>query len=386
MSEPLSMNACGVSSATVIVQIDPLPNAGNDNSVSVGEGSLVNLNLLLSVDSTSGTFSTPTLVAATGTEIYAFVSGVGGNCGTDSALITVIGIPSGNAGEDNEVHVCEGASPIDLMTYLTGADQGGVWLNGDNQEVTMPVDIHASGTFMYQVNGDEAMVSVFMAPLPDAGTSTTATLCTGDAAVDMLSLLGGQPGGTWSGPDPVIGNLLDPGSMHSGAYVYTLTDTCGSDADTVTVNITPVADASWSAPVVLCANSGPVEMNALVTGAPGGSWTGDQLSGTFFDPAGLVGSFSFSYTAGAGVCASTVTHAITVNPGPIANAGADDQVCALNYTLQAVIDVVPGTWSAQAGLSDTIFSETSDPHALITVPATGAYPLVWTVGDGQCTA
>ena len=376
-------NACGSAGTNVVVQIDPLPDAGEDSTVIVPAGTSVNLNLLLSTDSTSGSFNSPTIVTASGTSTYPFI--VGGNCGTDTAYITVNGTPSGYAGEDVDVPICAGTTALDLTAYLSGADQGGMWLNADDEPVNMPVTISGDATFTYYVNGDTATVTIAVAPLPDAGTSTSVSLCVGDAPVNMLSLLGGGSGGTWTGPDPVLNDLIDPATMHGGDYAYTVSDTCGSAEATVSVNITQMADASWNAPILLCANSGPLDLNGLVTGATGGVWAGN-LSGSMFDPAGQSGSFTFGYTVGSGTCASTVSHTITVNPGPIADAGPDAQECALSHTMEAVIDVVPGTWSTPGSPGGALFTDINDPHALVTILTEGVYPFVWTVGDGQCTA
>ena len=62
---------------------------------------------------------------------------------------------------------------------------------------------------------------------PNAGTSTTLTLCTNDPSQDLFGLLGGADiGGTWSPAMNSGTGVFDPGIDPAGIYTYTVSNGC----------------------------------------------------------------------------------------------------------------------------------------------------------------
>ncbi|MCB0781178.1 MAG: hypothetical protein KDC03_16915, partial [Flavobacteriales bacterium] len=82
--------------------------------------------------------------------------------------------------------------------------------------------------------------------VPDAGLDAALAICGLGPPVDLFSELGGTPGpgGVWEDPsgDPHSGSF-DPSSDPVGAYTYSITNGCGSDASTVTVSLAQPPDA-----------------------------------------------------------------------------------------------------------------------------------------------
>jgi len=80
---------------------------------------------------------------------------------------------------------------------------------------------------------------------------------------------------------------------------------------------------------------------------------------------------------------------ITVSGGPFvglptANAGADDTICALAYTLAGVASFGTGTWTGPAGIT---FGNANSATSTVTATAAGAYTLTWTEDNGGgCTS
>ncbi len=80
----------------------------------------------------------------------------------------------------------------------------------------------------------------------------------------------------------------------------------------------------------------------------------------------------------------------TITPGegtvialqpPVANAGADKEVCGNVSNMDAILNFGKGFWSGPAGI---IFADPSNPNSEITSSAEGEYQLTWTTSNGTC--
>ncbi len=119
-----------------------------------------------------------------------------------------------------------------------------------------------------------ADITVFAAPY--AGENTSLTICTGDDPATLDT--GGDPGGTWTGPSPVVNDLYDPATMNPGEYTWTVNGTgpCASASATITVIELPGANAGESTTATVCKNTGIYQLFEFLGGTPdvGGTWTG----------------------------------------------------------------------------------------------------------------
>lgn len=92
------------------------------------------------------------------------------------------------------------------------------------------------------------------------------------------------------------------------AGYITFTQTSGPATD---CNIT---NADWIPPSPMCANSSAIDLNTLLSGTAGGTWSGPGVTGNTFDPAVAgVGVHSITYAIQSGLCPLSVTNSITVN-------------------------------------------------------------------------
>ncbi|MCB0795271.1 MAG: gliding motility-associated C-terminal domain-containing protein, partial [Flavobacteriales bacterium] len=183
--------------------------------------------------------------------------------------------------------------------------------------------------------------------------------------------------------DPGSGTIDLGGSM-PGQYIVTYslgTDCVIQHQDSV--NILTVPDASWTTPGVVCTGE-VIDLSALVTGTSGGSWSGPGVNGSSFFASNGPGQYDITYSVENGGCENHAEESIQVVSGPVADAGPDEVVCGTSHTLAALLSNAVGSWTGPVGAS--FIPSVNDPNALITVPAPGSYSLIWTVGDGQCSA
>lgn len=153
----------------------------------------------------------------------------------------------------------------------------------------------------------------------------------------------------------------------------TFTETTDCNAGTATVTINgglPQLDGS----TYTASNLSPAtaSFNNTTTTAGGtivisGLQNGDMYSFDVIDANGCPQTFSSGPFVGS----------------PTANAGADDQVCSLTYTLAAVPSFGTGSWSGPGGVT---FSNSSSPTSSVTVSSAGSYTFTWTENNGGgCT-
>ncbi|MBP7513276.1 MAG: hypothetical protein KA791_01940 [Flavobacteriales bacterium] len=245
------------------------------------------------------------------------------------------------------------ASPVTIGTLssVTGGTIAGV----------IPPGTPPGSGYRTRVVGDSPLttgsdngtdITVFNAPY--AGTGATFSVCSGDAPVAMDT--GGDEGGIWSGPSPVVGGVYDPGTMEPGVYTYTVSSTGPCASDSVAFVITEIegADAGISTVATICKNTGIYDLYDLLDGSPdlGGTWTapgGGPSDGLFNSNTTNGGVYTYTVDAG-GSCGSDEA-VVSVQVGLPGEAGPDDtwSVCStgLPVDLFSLLDVsanLSGVW------------------------------------------
>jgi len=179
--------------------------------------------------------------------------------------------------------------------------------------------------------------------------------------------------------------VIDAAASDPGFYTIThvFNGACPTSAQQ-TITVLTAFDPSWNLPAVVCSNSEPIELNSLVTGDAGGSWSGPGVAGTQFDPAGLLTPAELTYTVGSAPCISSLSRTVGVQNAPIANAGPDAALCGFQHTLDASLTSGNGVWSVPSGT--TVGPSTNDPTGILSTNVPGTYTLVWTVTEAGCAA
>ncbi len=316
---------CDNDIATVTVTVNPIPNAG-ENGIAFFCTNYAPADLffnLMGNPQVGGTW-TPALASGTGifnplvdaAGIYTYSVG-GGLCSVDSATINVTVTQSPNAGGIGAtllITTCLNITSIDLTTALNGTQDAGTWNDDDstgalNNNIFNP-SLVGAGTyhFTYTVGGgvspclfDSAIVTVIVDPQPNAGTFTPASnVCSSIGTFNLFTLLANnQTGGVWTNNmGQTVANPLDISAFAAGSYnfTYTITNSCGTDAEIVQLNV-------LQSPVFTNAN---ISMNAAVC-------VGGSAIITF---SGLAnGSYIINYSLTGSNVLATQTVLLNVNAG-----------------------------------------------------------------------
>ncbi|MCW5899457.1 MAG: gliding motility-associated C-terminal domain-containing protein [Flavobacteriales bacterium] len=263
---------CPDAQATVLVGVAQAPLAGTDGALQVcSDASTISLfeGLGGTLDA-GGTWTGPDglphntvfdpLLDPPG--VYTYTVSTSPACPPASAVVQVSVVPAPYAGEDAAILLCTTDAVVDLGSLLGGnAQQGGVWAGPGGVAASGVFDpgSGAQGLYTYTVQSepgcgsDQATITVQVTQAANAGTGTTAQLCTNDGPLDLFAQLGGGPdaGGAWTGPagQPFSG-IFDPAINAQGNYVYTVQAPAPCPAVTAVVTVAviqaPVAEVMMS--------------------------------------------------------------------------------------------------------------------------------------------
>lgn len=326
-------------------------------------------------DGTAGTFD-PSTASASSENVITYT--ITGACaGTDTVHITVI--PSSTATWTPST-LCELDAPLDLNTLVTGTS-GGTWSGtGVTGSMFDPSGLSGPVSVTYTVGSSPCVAtstqSITVNSAVNPSITSVSPVCSNAAAFGLTASV---TGGTWSGTgitDAAAGTF-DPASAASGTNVitYTIAGACGG-TDTVHVTVVPSASPAWTA-APMCSSDAPVDLNTLVSGTAGGTWSGTGVTGSTFDPSGLSGPVSVTYTVGSSPCVGTQTHTITVTPSADATITSVAALCqdASSVTLTAVSP--GGTWSGTGVSSAGVFT----PSTALAGSNTITYSIAGSCGD-----
>jgi len=148
---------------------------------------------------------------------------------------------------------------------------------------------------------------------PTSATATPNPICVGSTT--NLTVNGGSLGtgagwqwysGSCGGTSVGSGSTITISPGTTTTYFVRAEGTCNNTTcQSVTVTVNPVVNPAWTNPSPICAAAGSINLNSLITGTTGGTWSGTGVSGTSFNPAS--GSQSVTYTVGSSPCTQTLT-------------------------------------------------------------------------------
>jgi gliding motility-associated-like protein len=317
---------------------------------------------------------------STGTGTYTVTYTISGSCGnSDTALVTIT--PNSDATITQPASVC--ANDPDIS--LTAATLGGIWTGPgiiDSIAGTFDPSVAGTGTqtIAYTISGGCAAtdtVLITIIPAANASITPVTTVCLGAPAFNLTAA---NPGGSWNGTG--ITNLtngtFDPAIAGVGSHIvtYTISGTCG-DADSITVNVTSLLDATIASATPVCVGSPAFNMSAVTTG---GTWSGtgitDATAGTFTPSVSGTGTFTITYTI-SGSCGNSDTALIIITAPVNASINSVTPVCVNGAVFNLTAASAGGTWSG-AGITDAV-NGTFDPS----VSGAGTFPVTYEI-SGAC--
>ncbi|MCB9184695.1 MAG: gliding motility-associated C-terminal domain-containing protein [Flavobacteriales bacterium] len=392
-------SACPPDTAVVQVSVNPLPEAGFDQNVTVcSSDAPFPLPLSLGIDDTTGTWYDPNLVATAnmytpgtspaGTYLYVLMGAA--PCPNDTAFVTVSESAAVDPGENGSVLLCGSGTAFTMTDSLGGTPNlGGAWFTPTNAPHLAQFDpgIDPEGTWFYVTAAgtacqDTALLTIALI-VPTPTFNGDDVLCAGDTSQITVS---GGVSYLWS---PTIG-ISDPAISdplvfpdQSTTYTVTITDEngcLGSGPLTITVHALPAVDAGTDA--AICAG-GSADIGGSPTSPTATSFTWTPATGlsNVSDPnPTATPSVTTTYSVSvmdANQCANADEVTITVNPLPSIDAGPDLQVCSgSNVTIDAT-GSGNFAWSPETDLNDPT---AEDPIA--TPATTQTYTVTLTDANG----
>ncbi|MBI3519967.1 MAG: hypothetical protein HY062_11495, partial [Bacteroidetes bacterium] len=227
-----------------------------------------------------------------------------------------------------------------------------------------------------------------------SGTWTVNTSAAYPGSCQSITIPPGTGAGQWNftgsssftGPGITTTNwggaLFNPSTAGPGTHVITYNWNNGQSGaaacagtKTVAITVGNPFNAAFTTPGPFCASASCATLTPTNTYTVGtSSWSGTGVSGNTFCPitAG-VGTFPVTYSVGtSAVCRSSVTHTVTVNAIPTANAGPTASITCSSST--ATLSGSGGGSYAWSGTGITSGATTANP----TVNQAGTYTLVVT--------
>jgi gliding motility-associated-like protein len=402
-------NICPSASATVTVNVQQGPDAGENASIDICsmDGTIDLTAQLGGTPDAGGTWQDGngnivpnSLDPATATsDTYVYTVGGTGACPEAASTLEITISPAPQAGISGVLQLCDNAGQGSLFDGLTGTlDAGGVWTAPDGSVHSTVVDplLDASGTYTYTVTSGTcppatSTVNVVIFAAPDAGENASTTLCTSDDPIPLITLLGGAPDvtGTWTGPDGSLASTFTPGNSQPGTYTYTVTGNaaCATDQAMVIIAVNPAANAGTDGSVTLCSNDPAVDLFTLLGGTPQntGTWTapdGSAFNGNF-NPAIHNGGI-YTYTVQPASPCAPASATVNVNllplPAPNITATNSDACAPVEVTVSHDFEgsatctwlIGNGTFSEECGPFTTSFEE----------PGTYSVTLIIDAGNG----
>lgn len=280
-----------------------------------------------------------------------------GNTRTDSVTITVQSPVQADAGVDEDV--CPGettqllASGGETYTWTASADLSALDISNPIASPTVTTDYIVTVTDSIGCAANDT-VTVTVLPLPTIDAGNNDQVCVGNS-IQLQASTADQYNWMPSGSldDPTIAN---PTATPTNTTLYTLevTDTNGcTNTDSVLVTVNPLPDISAGLDEAIC-DGAQTQLDAsggtFYSWAPGIGLNSVTIANPTANP-----TASTTYIV-IGVddngCQNTDEVTITVNPLPIADAGADAAICEGEETTLLASGGVDYSWTPTAGLSD----------------------------------
>ncbi|OWY25621.1 PKD domain-containing protein [Sphingobacteriales bacterium UPWRP_1] len=337
-------NSCGTASDNITITNDfpPVVDFGGNVSLCPGEtltldATVPNGLYLWQDGSTAATFT----VSAPG-NYWVEVSNL---CGVVFEDITVSysDLPDVDLGPD--ATLCPGQT-LTLNANTTGATAY-LWQNGS---LSATFTANAPGTYWVQISNscstqtDSITIDYGIDPAIDLGADVA--LCEGETVSFAIAIPDAQATYLWNNGS----TLPDFTATAAGTYWASISNQCGTVADTVAVNITPLPVVNLGNDANLCPGESLV-LDAATAGATGYVWNNGSITPSV--SVNTAGTYSVTVTTACGTASDTVT--VSLGTSLNIDLGTNLQLCnADTFTLNATTAGVTYLW--QDGSTNPTFT------------------------------
>lgn len=335
---------CTDQDSIVVQQIFLDPDLGSDTNICSGQSLTISPGLFNSYSWNTGDTSSSIVINSTGVYI---VQVSASNCfDTDTIDIVVDSLPIVNLGADT--NLCDTALTIALDAGNSGMNY--LWSTGDTSQTI------SAGAGVYRVDivnpnnincfsYDSIVISIKQLQ-PDLGNDTG--FCSGKNMVLNAGIFDTY---LWSTGDTTESIIVS----NSGIYSVTVTSSTCSASDTFSLVVYPSPMPNLGPDTGIC-------FGQFITLNPGSFssyvWNTGDTTATLLVSAGGI----YSVDVDSGLCSSSDTIAIAINPFPVVNLGVDTMLCP---NTMLVLDATnPGA---------LINWNTGDTTSFITVVSPGTY-------------
>jgi hypothetical protein len=311
-----------------------------------------------------------------GSDLYcSWGDGFGGvvRWGEPGPSIEITGVP---------FSICQDAAPISLPTTQSGFT--GTWSGpGVTNNVFNPASQYGYTLLTFTPNPGQCVpvtyweIDVFLHYL-EYGFSPT--FCESEPPIPLSQYQFGVLG-TWSGTG-VINNFFDPAGL-LGSYELTFTPNAGQCYAIamlyVQVELTAIPNI-FGVPETICENGSSIALPVVQSGIEG-NWSGQGVNNNTFDPSGLNGPITLTFTPDPEFCATQNTFDIQVNPEIVITInGVPATLCQLSpsISLPTTQSGVPGNWSGPGVVNNSFLPANQIGNVTLTfspIPTQCAVPV-----------
>lgn len=224
--------------------------------------------------------------------------------------------------------VCAG-TPTTFLDLSTPTDSISHWEWDFNNDGIVD-DTTQNPTYTYPTGGTQQVTlsitwgpcvvsisqNIYVIPTGPVTITSVPTQCSTNSAFNLTA---SSSGGVWSGTGitNTSSGTFSPSTAGPGTYIitYTLGGSGCPSIDTVQIIVLQGGNAGFALPSNMCVGSTTLINlnNTFTTGTPGGTWSGPGVTGNMFDPTGLTGSVTVTYTVGTGICQQTSSQTVNIN-------------------------------------------------------------------------